>query len=139
MTGDHFHGGPALENSVSSIDHLDSGDKAARTETRDKMSEPAEIDPLRERELFEQAFDLDPASRAAFLEKACGDNLPLYSAVKDLLAAADHATRNPAWELPALHHEAAAAAETFAPSSLDRYEILDRIGAGGMGGLPGLA
>ncbi len=95
--------------------------------------DPAEKVASRERELFELVIDLAPASRAAFLERACCGDAQLRLGIEELLAAADRAARNPAWNLPALHHEAFASAESLPPSGLDGYEILERIGAGGMG------
>ena len=101
------------------------------------MGDPPNIDPVRERELFEQALDLPEEARGGFLERACGGDPQLRSAIETLLSASERAARNPAWELPALHHEAlheaGAWAENLPPEGLDGYEIIDRIGAGGMG------
>jgi len=49
-------------------------------------NDPAEIDASRERELFELAIDLAPASRAAFLKKSCGGDFQLRLGIEELMA-----------------------------------------------------
>jgi non-specific serine/threonine protein kinase/serine/threonine-protein kinase len=79
--------------------------------------------------LFEQALDLDPAERNAFLTRACGEDASLLADVESLLASYEP-------------DETASAASPDGSSPhgvplregrIDRYEIIRPIGAGGMG------
>jgi tetratricopeptide (TPR) repeat protein len=81
-------------------------------------------------QLFQEAGDLEAAARPAFLVEACYGDGRLRQAVEDLLRASTAAAANPLWSEPALHNEAR---YINAAATLDRYRMLERIGAGGMG------
>lgn len=84
--------------------------------------------------IFQQAFDLAAEDRADFLHSACGGDAVLLDAVATLLQAAERSQRNPVWSEPALYNEARLIDEQFRTGvELDRYRLLERIGAGGMG------
>src|SRR5277367_4946890 len=80
-------------------------------------------------QLFEAALDLDPADRAAFLDRECSANAELRQEVEALLAAdadagsfLEHPTEGP-------RDTRGAASEVIIGS----YHLLKRIGEGGMG------
>ena len=91
-----------------------------------------EPDPKRLEALFDQAVDLAPQDRAAWLDQACGDDHALREEVEQLLKGSAEAEKNPAWREPAALGILRAPAERATPE-LDRYRLLTRIGAGGMG------
>jgi serine/threonine protein kinase len=80
--------------------------------------------------ILQTALELEPAGRAAFLEDACASDADLKAEVLSLL---DHDVRSADFlEKPAV--EAAAAASRLKPGSrIGPYEIVEHIGAGGMG------
>jgi eukaryotic-like serine/threonine-protein kinase len=87
-------------------------------------------------ELLERALELSPEARAAFLEGACGGDAALHAEVVSLLAshaaAPDFLARIGERVLsPAL----VAFSESGLPSGrvIGRYEIVEKVGAGGMG------
>ena len=84
-------------------------------------------------QLFQEASDLDAAARPAFLAAACRGDERLRHAVGDLLRASTEAAANPLWQEPAMHNEARFLAASDDATTLDRYRLLERIGAGGMG------
>ena len=94
-----------------------------------------QTDPERIENLFQEALNLPPSTRSAFLEHACKDDESLRTAVEELLAASVRVDSNPAWNSGALQNEAAALAaiDSHGNLGLDRYQILERLGAGGMG------
>jgi non-specific serine/threonine protein kinase/serine/threonine-protein kinase len=75
--------------------------------------------------LFQEALDLDPTAREAFLADAANGDEHARETVRGLLKALEQADRTARWEAPALEHVA-----TSTP--LDRYRLVERIGAGGM-------
>jgi tetratricopeptide (TPR) repeat protein len=88
-------------------------------------------------ELFAQALDRPAAERAAFVEAACGGDDELCTELVSLLAAYD---ASDGWfESFAAHvgvpgHGAGVPADEPAPGDrIAQYEIVERIGAGGMG------
>ncbi|HEX5229573.1 MAG TPA: serine/threonine-protein kinase, partial [Bryobacteraceae bacterium] len=84
--------------------------------------------------IFQQAFDLAAEDRADFVKSACSGDAQLLKAVETLLEAAGRSERNPVWEEPALYNEARFVDEQFHTGmEVDRYRLLERIGAGGMG------
>jgi serine/threonine protein kinase len=95
-------------------------------------SPSADSSARRVEELFDQALDLEPAARAAFLDQACEGDLNLRRRVEQLLASSAAAENNPGWSEPAILKVARTSAEADEPA-LDRYRLLERIGAGGMG------
>ena len=111
---------------------------------------------LKAGDLYHAALDLAPEQRTAFLEQACGSDLDLRSEVESLLAAHEQAGQfieaphNPADSLlqamrdsaerssseRAAMNEASSddADVSLAPGHrLGRYQVLDLLGAGGMG------
>ena len=84
-------------------------------------------------QLFQEASDLDAAARPAFLAAACRGDERLRHAVGDLLRASTEAAANLLWQEPAMHNEARFLAASDDATTLDRYRLLERIGAGGMG------
>src|SRR5262245_47738066 len=96
---------------------------------------PSESPPNREKEIFEQALDLESTQeRAAFLKGACGTDAPMLERLLGLLRASESAS--------AFLPEAPQAAETVkmdiacdeaVGQRLGRYKLLERIGEGGCG------
>jgi eukaryotic-like serine/threonine-protein kinase len=86
-------------------------------------------------ELFDAALDRAPAERASFLAEACGNDDALRRAVESLLV--HHGQANSFIESPAT----VVAADLFADEpraslvgrSIGRYQVLELLGAGGMG------
>src|SRR5262249_11881276 len=93
------------------------------------MIEPS----LPEESIFAQALEIESAAeRAAFLDRACGNNPALRAAVEALLADHDH------WgDLPALAEPAQPTSAVPGPESpgtiIGPYRLLEEIGEGGMG------
>lgn len=93
--------------------------------------------------VFQQAIELSPEKRDAFLAHACGDDAELRAEVESLLAS--HEDERPFLEAPPI----AGAGRVFAdalddanePSTTElpvgtrigQYEVLERLGSGGMG------
>jgi eukaryotic-like serine/threonine-protein kinase len=83
--------------------------------------------------LFDQCCDLPPAQRGRFLEVAVAGDLALRQEVEELLASAERADSTgrlerivaAAFDLPR--------ASTGKPRAGDRYELLEKLGGGGMG------
>jgi non-specific serine/threonine protein kinase/serine/threonine-protein kinase len=84
-------------------------------------------------QLFQAAWDLEAATRPAFLSDACRGDEPLRHAVADLLRASTEAEANPLWNEPAIRNEARFQAASDDATALDRYRLMERIGSGGMG------
>ena len=118
------------------------------------------MDPERYRkvgDLYHRALDLAPERRPAFLEQACGSDVDLRSEVESLLAAHQQAGQF----IEAPHEEASSLRQSMLDSAVEaspaimatddevaaddndpslspgqrlgRYEVLDLLGAGGMG------
>ncbi len=90
--------------------------------------------------LFQQAIELEPDAREAFLAQACGADAGLRAEVESLLAA--HDDERPFLDAPvagAAPVLATALDEAEAPAALEpgtrigQYEVLEPIGSGGMG------
>jgi Flp pilus assembly protein TadD/predicted Ser/Thr protein kinase len=96
------------------------------------MREPS---PQRVEELFDQALDLDPARRAAFLDEQCQGDVDLRAAVEKLLRldsktqAAESLLRSP---LAATRAQAPAPPAPRFPA-IARYRVVRLLGEGGMG------
>src|SRR5262245_53307120 len=110
-----------------------SGSGEAGTPARDTpMAKPS---PPRVEELFDQALDLDPARRAAFLDEQCQGDADLRAAVEKLLqldskAQADESLlRSP---LAAPRPQALAPPAPRFPA-IARYRVVRVLGEGGMG------
>ena len=83
--------------------------------------------------LFDEAVELEGEARAAFIERACGDDSALREALEDLLAADRRRTLRPGY---AIDDEATVKPGLDADlegTELGAYRLLRRIGAGGMG------
>ena len=90
----------------------------------------------RVKELFQSALDVPPGQRDAFLAAACGTDQALRTEVTSLLAS--DAEAGSFIEGPAAALLADAGARPFTPrfaagAVLGRYEILEFVGAGGIG------
>ena len=86
--------------------------------------------------LFQQAADLDPAQRGAFLDEQCAGDPDLRAAVEELLHFDAKAESEPDFlHSPAADVRAALplSAEPGLPLYIGRYRILRRHGEGGMG------
>jgi len=100
------------------------------------------MDPGRLQEierLFQAASELDPGRRKIFLQESCGGDDALRREVESLLGY--HETAGDFLESPAIQDHAAAlagdssadAAPSMTGRTLGRYQILERVGLGGMG------
>lgn len=88
----------------------------------------------RVKELFTSSVDLAPAGRQPFLARACADDLELRREVESLLDAYQQSggfLEQPAIALPA--EESARPPHLAAGSRLGPYEVIEPLGAGGMG------
>src|SRR4051794_28442391 len=85
--------------------------------------------------LFQQAADLDPLGRAAFLDERCAADPDLRAAVDELLHFHEKArTARGPWLSPAPDAYADLLPPSAAvPATIGRYSIVRRIGEGGMG------
>jgi hypothetical protein len=94
-----------------------------------------QAEPFWERveQLFQRAWDLDAADHRRFLADSCAGDEPLRQAVENLLHASSEAEANPLWNEPAIRNEARFLAAVENAATLDRYRLLERSGAGGMG------
>jgi len=86
--------------------------------------------------IFDEAVDLDPRERAAYLDEACRDNDDLRGEVLSLLEADDNASAD--WNFwNSSRQPAARAAVLSAPyndgDQIGHYRLMAQIGAGGMG------
>jgi TolB-like protein/Flp pilus assembly protein TadD len=87
--------------------------------------------------LFDQALRLTPEERGAFLEKACKGNRELRRQVERLLRAAEvddsFLEEGGGLEGPMLEDLRQEASSDLSGSKLKHYDVLSRLGAGGMG------
>ena len=86
-------------------------------------------------ELFAKLLELKPEEWLPFLEHACGSDLELRQRLKVLMAAHNQAgnfLKTPALEVAA-QEMATEATGTFVGQTLGHYEVISRLGAGGMG------
>jgi non-specific serine/threonine protein kinase/serine/threonine-protein kinase len=88
---------------------------------------PSDDFAARIEQLFTEASSLDPDLRAGFVADACGGDAALRDRVMSLLRASGEA--DTFWDKPAIQHVATEGLD----SDLDRYRLLEPIGAGGMG------
>jgi eukaryotic-like serine/threonine-protein kinase len=84
--------------------------------------------------IFWAAADCEPGTRAAYIEKACGDDTELRAEIESLLAA--HAVNDGFIEQPASRHSLGLWKAEDGPSWIGRrlgsYRIVEEIGRGGM-------
>ena len=84
--------------------------------------------------LFQQAIDLDPHQRSAFLDEHCAGDSDLRAAVEELLHFDAKAQSSPDFlHSPASDVRAALPTPAAVPAAIGRYRILRRLGEGGMG------
>jgi serine/threonine protein kinase len=90
-------------------------------------------------DLFQQAIDLDPERRSAFLDERCAGDADLRAAVEELLAfdakaqSAPEFLRSPVSDAGADLSFLAPPSEPGSLGRLDHYEVLEVVGRGGMG------
>jgi WD40 repeat protein/predicted Ser/Thr protein kinase len=93
-----------------------------------------ELSPAAVEVLFQQAADLPPQRRAAFLDEQCNGNAELRFAVEELLDFDAKAQGDPDFlQSPAAGIRATLPLSTAVPASFGRYRILRICGEGGMG------
>jgi serine/threonine protein kinase len=80
------------------------------------------------KQIFERAVELDPASRASFLDSACGNDPSLRAEVEQLVAEDDRGGGLIEESLVPIQKNALSSGSRLGP-----YEIVSAIGAGGMG------
>ena len=94
------------------------------------------VDPSRVQQIFAEVVDLSPADRAAAIDKRCENNKALRQRVESLLAAYDQpdSLLTIDFQIPQVPAEAPVANHLGAGDSISgRYELLNKIGVGGMG------
>ena len=84
-------------------------------------------------ELFNEAMDLDPASREEFVKRHCGDDPKLRDELSTLLRSADAAGSLENLVHNAAHHFLAKKPTLANGTQLAGYQIISLLGAGGMG------
>ena len=87
------------------------------------------------KEILYPALEMEAAERASFLEQKCGDDAELRREIESLLAAHNNAAER--FESPAVEWMAEVVSderpEGMVGRSLGHYEIIGKLGAGGMG------
>jgi WD40 repeat protein len=83
--------------------------------------------------LFQEALDVDPKHRAAFLAERCAGDAQLRAAVEELLEFDAKAESSPDFLNSPAADLRAALPTPAVPVSIGRYRIVRRIGQGGMG------
>jgi serine/threonine protein kinase len=89
------------------------------------MADPADV-----HDIFDQAVERSAAARAAFLERACGQDAALRSEVERLLAAHDRLNTVFDTETP---EELDASVSFPVPQSVGSYRVVKELGRGGVG------
>ena len=89
-------------------------------------------EPNREKEIFEQALDIDsPKERADFIEKACAGDASLANRIKALIDADQMATNFLSGESERTPMESHLTPLSEGPGAqIDRYKLLQQIGEG---------
>lgn len=94
-------------------------------------------DRERVKDVLARATELDPADRTAFIEAECANEPAVRAEVESLLSAGEGAPRAfmdaPAFSPEHLRGEAPALGELPLPARLGKYQLIERIGEGGMG------
>src|SRR6516225_185367 len=103
--------------------------------TLSKQSRMAEPSPECVEALFQQAVELAPERRGAFLDERCAGDPDLRAAVEELLQCDAKAQSSPDFlQSPAADARAVlTAAEPAVPAFIGRYRVVRRLGEGGMG------
>lgn len=87
------------------------------------------------KDILHSALEVSPAERGSFLDKKCGADADLRREVESLIVA--HAKAAERFESPAVEKMAAVVsnerADGLVGRSLGQYEVIDKLGAGGMG------
>ncbi len=92
------------------------------------------IDPARAKSLFLAASDLaDPAERATYLNRECGDDIDLRARVEALLRANDSSPADDATLTVAPTADYAGEDEHVGAVIAEKYTLVEPIGEGGMG------
>src|SRR5687768_10060067 len=86
------------------------------------------------KDILYKALEMEPAERSSFLDKVCGKDNELRQEIESLIAAHGAAER---LESPALEMIAADVSNEvtneLAGKSLGHYQVIEKIGSGGMG------
>ena len=87
------------------------------------------------KDILHSALEVSPAERGSFLDKKCGADADLRREVEALIVA--HAKAAERFESPAVEKLAAVfsneRADGIVGTSLGQYEVIEKLGAGGMG------
>src|SRR5262245_50722758 len=83
--------------------------------------------------LFQQAIELSPERRGAFLDERCAGDVDLRAAVEDLLAFDAKAQSAPDFLPSPTAGIRALLSPEAVPACIGRYRVVRRLGAGGMG------
>lgn len=84
-------------------------------------------------DIFDGAADLDTAAREAFLLEKCGDDLELLRTVRTLLESDSSASLLPEGTTPVAGSSADRKEPDWTGKTVSHYEVLAKIGTGGMG------
>jgi len=83
--------------------------------------------------LFHEVLEIEASARETYLAGVCDGDEPLRMAVRKLLDAHQRVGNKPAWSEAAIQSEALRTVSGAADTTLERYRLIEPIGAGGMG------
>ncbi len=95
--------------------------------------EPAESRAEHVERLFHAALEIAAGDRDTYLADVCAGDEPLQLGVRKLLNAYQRVANKPAWNAAAIQNEALLTVSGAAGATLERYRLMEPIGAGGMG------